>query len=75
MERYNKLRELRLANKYTVQNMADMIGISKSFYSQLENCKRRLLYDMAIRIAAVFKMKPDELFYKDHLNLKKEKKK
>ena len=45
MERYNKLRELRLANKYTVQNMADMIGISKSFYSQLENCKRRLLYD------------------------------
>ncbi len=73
MERYNKLRELRQKNGYTVQQMANMTGISKSFYSQLENCHRRLLYDMAIKIAAVFKMKPDQIFYDDHLSLRKKK--
>lgn len=45
--------------------MSEMLGISKAFYCQLENNKRTLSYKMAIRIAAIFKMKPDTLFYDD----------
>lgn len=70
---YSKLRTVRNNHGYTAQQMADMLGISKSFYSQLENCARRLSYDMAIKIAAIFNMKPDEIFYDEHLNIQKEK--
>ena len=52
--------------------MADMLGISKSFYSQLENRHRRLLYDKAVKMAAIFDMKPDELFYDDHIKYKED---
>lgn len=30
---------------------------------QIENGNRRLYYDLALKIANVFKLKPDELFY------------
>ena len=60
---YKKLREMRIKNKYTTQAMADKIGISKSFYSQIENKKKRLFYDMAIKISDIFNMKPDQIFY------------
>lgn len=68
---YNKLKELRYENKLTTQNMADKLGISKPFYSQIENGVRRLSYDMAIRIAKIFGVKPDVIFYDDHLEYKK----
>ena len=64
---YKKLREMRIKNKYTTQAMADKIGISKSFYSKIETGSRRLTYSMAIRIADVFKRKPDTIFYEDEL--------
>ena len=64
---YKKLREMRLKNKYTAQTMANKIGISKSFYSQIETGSRRLTYNMAIRIATVFKRKPDSIFYEDEV--------
>ena len=58
-----KLKELRKANNYTIYDMARMLEISPSYYSQLENNKRRLFYDMAIRIAIIFNMRPDDIFY------------
>ncbi len=58
-----KLKELRKANSYTIYDMARMLEISPSYYSQLENNKRRLFYDMAIRIAIIFNMRPDDIFY------------
>lgn len=60
-----KLKEFR--NKYSLscQDMADKLGISKSFYWQIENKKRRLSYDNAIKIAKIFNVKPDELFYEE----------
>ena len=67
---YLKLKELRKSKRYTTQDMGDKLGISKPFYCQLENQTRRLSYDMAIKIAAVFKKKPDQLFYDDHKNRK-----
>ena len=65
-----KLAELRKNNKYSYQYMANILGISKPFYWQIENNKRRLSYVMAIKIAEIFNMKPDEVFYDD---LKEEK--
>lgn len=66
----SKLKKLRLKNNYTSKDIANILGISKPFYSQIENGRRRLSYDMAVRIANIFKMKPDELFYEDHKRVK-----
>lgn len=63
---YRKLRELRKKKRYTTQDMAEKLGISKPFYSQIENQMRRLSYDMAVKIAAVFDKKPDQIFLEDH---------
>lgn len=65
---HKKLKELRLKNHYTSKIMADKLKISKPFYSQLENDKRKLTYDMAIKIAKIFNTKPDKIFYEDHIN-------
>lgn len=53
----------RKKEKITQKQMARMLNITISFYSQLENKKKRLYYDMALRIADIFNMKPDQLFY------------
>ncbi len=67
---YWKLKELRKKKKLTTMNMAEKLGISKPFYCQLENQTRRLSYDMAVKIADVFGMKPDSVFYHDHIERK-----
>lgn len=63
MYEVSKLKKLRLMHRLTIYQMADQIGVTPAFYSQIENRRRRLFYDIAIKIAAVFNMKPDELFY------------
>lgn len=63
-----KLKKIRLKYGYTSEKMAKRLYITKAFYSQIENGKRRLSYDMAINISKIFNMKPDELFYEDHKN-------
>lgn len=65
---FKKLKDLRLQNGYTTKDMANKLGISKPFYSQLENQNRRLSYDMAIKIAQIFDRKPDQIFYQDYKN-------
>lgn len=60
---YQKLKDLRIKNQYSYQDMAEKLEISKCFYWQLEHKKRRLYYDMAIKIARVFELKPDDIFY------------
>ena len=68
---YLKLKELRKKKKLTAREMAEKLEISKPFYCQIENGKRRLTYDMAVRIAQIFKKKPDAIFYEDHINREK----
>ena len=63
---YKKLKAMRYKNKYTTKQMSEMLGISKPFYCQIENQVRRLSYDMAVRIADIFNVHPDYIFYKDH---------
>lgn len=70
---YQKLKEIRNKNKYTTKIMAEKLGISKPFYCQIENGVRRLSYDMAVRIANVFDLKPDSIFLDDHIAYKKDK--
>ena len=60
-----KLKELREENNYTYQDMADKIGICKAYYWQLENGNRNLYYDLAKKIAQVFGLKPDDIFYNE----------
>ncbi|MGP7819798.1 helix-turn-helix transcriptional regulator [Niallia sp. 01092] len=57
-----KLREVRKKNGYTYQKMADKLGITKSYYWQIENGKRGLSYDQAVKIASIFQKTPDEIF-------------
>lgn len=57
-----KLKLMRLKYQLSYQEMATLLGISKPFYWQLENDKRRLNYDMAVKIAYIFKTTPDLLF-------------
>lgn len=64
-----KLKELREQNGYTSEQMSQILHISKAFYSQIENGRRRLTYDMAVKISKIFKMKPDEIFYDDHKSI------
>ena len=69
---YKKLKQLRIKNKYTTKMMAEKLGISKPFYSQIENQNRRLSYEMAIKISKIFRLKPDDIFYNDvHKNIAK----
>ena len=60
-----KLKKYRINNKFSYEFMAYMLGISKTFYWQIENKKRKLSYNLAINIASIFNMTPDELFYDD----------
>lgn len=58
-----KLKKMRKEKNFTVYDMANKLNISPSFYSQIENKKRRLFYDTAISIAQIFDKKPDDIFY------------
>ena len=71
---FYKLREKRLKKGYTNKMMAEKLGISKTFYFQLETGSRKLTYDMATKIADIFKVKPDTLFYDDYIAQKKKEK-
>lgn len=59
------LKQYRIKNKLSYHAMANLLGISKTFYWQIENNKRRLSYERAIKIAKVFNVTPDEIFYND----------
>ena len=58
-----KLKELRIKHNYTIAEMAKLVGLSPTYYWQIENKQRRLYYKVAIKIATVFNLKPDDIFY------------
>lgn len=61
----NKLKKLRIKHNYSCSDMGNFLNISKAFYWQIENKRRRLTYMMALKIADIFDLKPDELFYEE----------
>lgn len=60
----NKLKELREKNKLSCRDMGIKLNISKVYYWQIENKKRKLSYEMAYKISKIFNKKPDDIFYK-----------
>lgn len=62
-----KLKKIRKENKFTHKFMSEMLNISKIYYWEIENGKKRLSYNLAIKIAEIFHMTPDELFYDDFI--------
>lgn len=60
---YRRLTKFRENKQYSYEDMAKKLNISKCFYWQIEHKKRRLSYDMAKKIATIFKVKPDDIFY------------
>lgn len=69
-----KLKQTRKSKKITVVEMSKKLGISAPFYNQIENKKRRLTYEMAVKIADIFNTKPDKLFYDDYKDILKKSK-
>ena len=64
-KKLTKLESLRKAYNLTYKEMAAKLNMSKAYYWQIENGNRNLYYKVAIKIADVFKLKPDDLFYDD----------
>lgn len=62
MYNMKELKRIRKEKGYTIYDMAEKLDITPSYYSQLENKKRRLFYDMAFKISSIFNMKPDSIF-------------
>ncbi len=67
-----KLKYLRNKNKLSHRQMGELLGISKTFYWQLENDFRKLSYERAIDIASIFKLKPDDIFYDEFVKKNKD---
>lgn len=63
-----ELKNFRKKKNLTCKDMAEKLNVSKPFYWQIENCKRRLSYEMAVRIATILGTKPDKLFYEAFKN-------
>lgn len=62
-----KLKKIRESERMTYQQVADEVGISKEYYWMIENGKRGLTYSLAVKIAAVFKTRPDYIFLDNEL--------
>jgi len=65
MKELNKLKKIRKEKNLTIKKISEKIGITESYYWKLENGKRKMYYDLAIKISGVFNKKPDDLFFKD----------
>lgn len=58
-----ELKKVRKKKHLSCKEMAEKLNISKPFYWQIENKKRRLSYPMAMKIAYILGTKPDKIFY------------
>jgi len=65
MDYTEKLKKLREESGLSRRQMSELLGISRTFYWQLENKKRRISYRTAFEIAHIFGIKPDDIFYDD----------
>lgn len=62
-----KLREIRKQHKLSCEQIAKQIGITKPYYWMIENGQRRLSYDLACKISAIFGCTPDQIFLSTEL--------
>ncbi|WP_197072019.1 helix-turn-helix transcriptional regulator [Geobacillus kaustophilus] len=72
-KRREKLISIRKKEGMTLQEVADKVGISKPYYWQIEQGKRGLSYEMAVKIARVFNKRPDDIFLVGELTYEEQK--
>ncbi len=60
-----RLRSLRMKNKYTQQNMADMLDISLNAYQKYEQSERLPSFGTLVKIADIFAVPTDYLLGRD----------
>ncbi|WP_423189457.1 helix-turn-helix transcriptional regulator [Alkalibacterium sp. f15] len=61
-ESLERLKGLRLDKGETLKEVAESISISTEYYWMLENGKRKLSYELAVKIANHFHKTPDDIF-------------
>lgn len=61
------LKKERLRRRLRQKDIADYLGITVQYYSQIERGINTLSYANALQIAGLFKMSTDELFERDYL--------
>ena len=59
----SKLEQLKHEHGLTNRTIAKKLGISHIGYYYFESGKRKISYKMAIKIANIFNLKPDDIFY------------
>jgi len=65
MNKLYKLKRLRSERNYSCADMGKLLNVSRIYYWQLENGKRKLCYYMAVKISSIFELNPDDVFYDD----------
>ena len=63
----SKLQQIRISSNLSYKNVADQLGMSKEGYWMIENGKRKLNYETAVKIASIFGLKPDDIFLQSEL--------
>lgn len=67
MGKRTRLKELREENNLLQKEMAEMLNISLSFYSSIERGKRNPTLDLAKKIADLFDLKIEDIFFENKL--------
>lgn len=63
--RLSKFRYLRKERGLNLEDIARELNVSKAYISMIETGKRSLDYEMAIQMARIFNIRPDEIFFED----------
>jgi len=58
----NKLKQFREEAGLTQKQIAEKLGVSESYYCQLENNKRRMPLQLALDVSAIRKKTPNDIF-------------
>lgn len=66
--RLSKFRCMRKERGLNLDDVAKMLNVSKAYISMIETGKRSLDYEMAISMASIFNVKPDDIFLDDLIN-------
>jgi len=62
-----RLKHIREEHTKTLQEVAEEVGSTKPYYWQIEKGEKVLSYELAVKIASVFEMKPDDIFLPEEL--------
>jgi len=63
-----KLKIMRKSKGLSSADMAGKLGLSRTYYWQIEKGTRGLSYNIAYKISEVFGTKPDDIFYDEFKN-------